>query len=107
MKVCEAIVDIVKAILSPPEIEAVKCMLESLSSPQNDQWWNVFVMKTTGPSKNGNFKVIPCHEDCSGSGGDGFGMVLFHINSQRGVLAMISVQFHRMYTSLRLHKFQH
>ena len=81
-----------KAILSPSEIEAVKYVLESLRSPQNDQWWNVFVMKTTGPSKNGNFQVIPCHEDCSGSGGDGFGM---DINSQRGALAMISVQFPR------------
>ena len=30
MKVCEAIVDIVKAILSPSEIQAVKRVLESL-----------------------------------------------------------------------------
>ena len=53
MKVCEAIVDIVKAILSPSEIQAVKRALELLHSPQNEQWWNVFVMKSTGPSKNG------------------------------------------------------
>ena len=66
MKVSEAIVDIVKAILSPSEIQAVKCVLESLRSPQNEQWWNVFVMKSTSPSKNGSFQVIPCHEDCSG-----------------------------------------
>ena len=64
MKVCVAIVDIVKAILSPSEIRAVKCVVESLCSPQNEQWWNVFVMKSTDSSKNGNFQVIPCHEDC-------------------------------------------
>ena len=66
MKVSKAIVDIVKAILLPSEIQAVKHVLESLHSTQNEQWWNVFVMKSTGPSKNGNFQVIPCHEDCSG-----------------------------------------
>ena len=66
MKFYEAIVHIVKAILSPSEIQAVKCVLESLRSPQNEQWWNVFVMKSTSPSKNGSFQVIPCHEDCSG-----------------------------------------
>ena len=66
MKFYEAIVDIVKAILSPSEIQAVKRVLESLRSPQNEQWWNVFVMKSTSPSKNESFQVIPCHEDCSG-----------------------------------------
>ena len=66
MKVCKATVDIVKAILSPSEFEAVKRVLESLRSTQNEQWWNMFVMKSKDPSKNGNFQVIPCHEDCSG-----------------------------------------
>ena len=92
MKVSEAIVE--KAILSLSEIQAVKCVLESLRSPQNEPWWNVFDMKSTGPSKHGNFQVIPCHR-LLGSGGDGFGIVLFHSNSQRGALAMVSVQFHR------------
>ena len=30
-----------------------------------------------------------------GLGGNDFWMVLFHINGQRGVLATVSVQFHR------------
>ena len=37
MKFCKAIVDIVKAILSPSEIQAVKRVLESLRSLQNEQ----------------------------------------------------------------------
>ena len=38
MKVCEAIVDIVKAFLLPSELQAVKSVLETLHSPQNEQW---------------------------------------------------------------------
>ena len=48
MKVSEAIVE--KAILSLPEIQAVKRVLESLRSPQKEPLWNVFDMKSTGPS---------------------------------------------------------
>ena len=96
MKVCLAIVNIVKAILSPSEIQAVKRVLESLRSPQNEQRWNVFVMKSTGPSKNGSFQVIPCHEDCTGQVMMALGsFFFFYSNSQRGVLTMVSVQFHR------------
>ena len=37
MKVSEAIVDILKAILLPSEIQAVRSVLKSLRSPQNEQ----------------------------------------------------------------------
>ena len=77
MKVSEAIVDIVRAILSPSEIQAVKRVLESLRSPQNEQWWNLLVMKSTSPSKNGNFQVIPCHKDFSGQVVMAFGLFYF------------------------------
>ena len=66
MKFCEAIIDILKAIVLPSEIQAVKRVLESLRSPENEQWWNILVTKSTSPNKNGSFQVIPCHEDCSG-----------------------------------------
>ena len=66
MKFCEAIIDILKAIVLPSEIQAVKRVLESLRSPENEQWWNVLVTKSTSPNKNGSFQVITCHEDCSG-----------------------------------------
>ena len=65
MKVSKAIVDIVKAILSPSEIQAVERALESLPSPQNEPRWNVFDKKSTGPNNNGNFQVMPCYEDDS------------------------------------------
>ena len=77
MKFCEAIIDILKAIVLPSEIQAVKRVLESLRSPQNEQWWNVLVMKSTSPKKNGNFQVIPCHEDCSGQVMMAFGLFYF------------------------------
>ena len=38
MKVSEPIVDIVKPILSPSEIQSVRSVLKSLRSPQNEQW---------------------------------------------------------------------
>jgi len=63
LKVSEAVVDIVKAILSPYEIQGIERVLEALRSPQNEPWWNLFDTKSTGPNKNGNFQVIPCHEE--------------------------------------------
>ena len=82
MKVSEAIVDIVKAILSPSEIQAVESVLESLRSPQNEPWWNLFdeVHRSQFPSD-----ILP--QRLLGSGGDGFGIVLFQSNGQRGALA--------------------
>ena len=77
MKFCKAIVDIVKPILSPSEIQAVRSVLKSLPSPQNEQWWNVFVMKSTSPSEIGSFQVIPCHEDCLGQVVMAFGLFYF------------------------------
>ena len=65
MKVSKDIVDIVKAILSPSEIQAVERVLESLPSPQNEPRWNVFDKKFTGPNNNRNFQVMPCYEDDS------------------------------------------
>ena len=66
MKISKPIVDIVKAILSPSEIQAVERVLEVLRSPQNEPRWNVFDKKSTGPNNNGNFQVLPCHEDVLG-----------------------------------------
>ena len=66
MKVSKAILDVVNGILSPYEIGAVQRVLESLRSSQNEPWWELFDRKSTGPGKNGNFQVIPCHEDSSG-----------------------------------------
>ena len=68
---------ILKAIVLPSEIQAVKRVLESLHCPQNEQWWNVLVMKSTSPNKNGSFQVIPCHEDCSGQVVMAFGLFYF------------------------------
>ena len=82
MKVSEAIVDIVKTILSPSEIQAVESVLESLRSPQHEPWWNLFdeVHRSQFPSD-----ILP--QRLLGSGGDGFGIVLFQSNGQRGALA--------------------
>ena len=66
LQVSNAIVDIVKAILSPSEIQGVERVLEVLRSSQNEPWWNVFDKKSTGPNNNGNFQILPCHEDVSG-----------------------------------------
>ena len=77
MKVCEAIVDIVKVFLLPSEIQAVKRVLKPLRSPQNEQWWNVFVMKSMSSSKIGSFQVTPYHEDCSGQVVMAFGLFYF------------------------------
>ena len=55
LQVSKSIVDIVKAILSPSEIQGVERVLEALRSPQNEPWWNVFDKKSTGPNNNGNF----------------------------------------------------
>ena len=72
----------VKAILSPSEIQAVERVLESLRSPQNEPWWNLFdeVHRSQFPSD-----IFP--QRLLGSGGDGFGIVLFQSNGQRGALA--------------------
>ena len=66
LQVSNAIIDIVKDILSPAEIQGVERVLEALRSLQNEPRWNVFNKKSTGPNNNGNFQVLPCHEDVSG-----------------------------------------
>ena len=66
LQVSNAIIDIVKDILSPAEIQGVKRVLEALHSPQNELRWNVFDKKSTGPNNNRNFQVLPCYEDVSG-----------------------------------------
>ena len=65
-RVSKAIIDIVKAVLSPSEIETVKRVLESLQSQENEPRWVVFDSKSTGPSQNGNFQVALSSEDSSG-----------------------------------------
>ena len=64
-------------IVLPSEIQAVKRVLELLRSPENEQWWNVLVTKSTSPNKNGSFQVITCHEDCSGQVVMAFGLFYF------------------------------
>ena len=59
MRISKAIIDIVKAILSPSEIQTVERVLESLQSQGNEPWWVAFDSKFTGPSQNGNFQVAP------------------------------------------------
>ena len=59
MRISKAIIEIVKAILSPSEIQTVERVLESLQSQGNEPWWVAFDSKSTGPSLNGNFQVAP------------------------------------------------
>ena len=106
MKVSKDIVDIVKAILSPSEIQVVERALESLPSPQNEPRWNVFDKKSTGPNNNRNFQVMPCYEDDSSQ----VAMVLDHFISQQHPESSAgygSSTTLPMYTSLRRLKLQH
>ena len=92
LQVSKSIVDIVKAILSPSEIQGVKRVLEALRSPQTSHGGMSSIRSPQVPTTMEIFSSFALPWRWIGSGGDGFGIVLFHSNVQRGSLAVVSVQ---------------
>ena len=64
--ISKALLEIVKALLSPDEFDLIERTIDSLQSESNQPWWHVFSKESSGPSENGNFQVCPCQQDESG-----------------------------------------
>ena len=66
IQISKAIVNILSDAVTPSELSVVEKVMESLKSPANDPWWEVFSLKSSGPSSNGNLQVLLCKVDTSG-----------------------------------------
>ena len=63
LKVASTILDVIRGIVSGKELEAVERTIQSLQTSEKEPWWEVFSRKSSGPSTNGNFQVLPCKQD--------------------------------------------
>ncbi len=59
------ITDIARGALDKEGLEVVERTLASLQSGPKP-FWDVFDKTASGPSKNGNFQILPCNQDISG-----------------------------------------
>lgn len=65
MEISSAILEVIGAILSESELEALKVVIGSLKQSSNAPWWEVFSNSSTS-SEKGNMQIMPAKEDSSG-----------------------------------------